>query len=82
MVLVNIWLYYKEKLTRARIVLKGSLVRIHQAVSRLPPPTMAQCGPPEQFCVSERVGPEPLVTLEAELQSPETPADPQSHSLG
>lgn len=30
--LVNIWLYYKEKLTKERIVLKGSLVRIRQAV--------------------------------------------------
>lgn len=51
MAFVNIWLYYKEKLTRARIVLKGSLVRIPHAVSGLPPPTMARHGPPEQFCV-------------------------------
>lgn len=56
MVLINILLYYKEKLPGARIVLKGSLVRIHQAVTWLLPPTWPSVGPQEPC--SERVGPE------------------------
>lgn len=75
---VNTWLYYKEKLTRARTVLRGSLLRIHQAVSGLPPPTMAPVWAPRTVLCPERVGPEPLVTQEAELQSTETQADPKA----
>lgn len=54
MVLINILLYYKEKLPGARIVLKGSLVRIYQAVTWLPPPMWPSVGPQEPC--SERVG--------------------------